>query len=104
MGKAIIVAAVIVIVLAMMLGAGIWYTRSEQRQADKAAGRAVKGDLSAAQEKALIARVETAETIFKQLIDAHYGRGGLDNVVLLPTPHINDIQNWLSANKTKRFS
>lgn len=67
MGKVIAIGVVVVIMLVAFLWFLGWDARRADRQEDKRAGRPVKGDLNAAQEKELIAMVHDANTILSRL-------------------------------------
>lgn len=68
MGKTIAIGLVIIIVVAIIAGVTVYFRRRQGKETALEHGWATKGDLSVKQEKALIAEINSAAILLRQLL------------------------------------
>jgi hypothetical protein len=97
-------AIAVVIIAALFVWLIRYKLKQNERIADKEAGRPVNGDLTAAQEKALIAQIDEIEQICQELLKRAQGLDALHltEVVVLPDEIKGRIELWLLLNKKRR--
>jgi hypothetical protein len=106
MGKAIVEAMVPVLIAVIAAVVIIYFRRRQGKEAALDKGWATKGDLNARQERALIAEVELAAALFRQLLAPPTDLVG--EMTFLRYEDRRRVEDWLhnhiasSANNTRR--
>lgn len=107
MGKAIVIGVVIVVVVAMIVLATMWFRRKDGKERAQERGWALKGDLNARQEKKLKDQNTGAELLFYSLLlpSSDLSR----EMTILSREHRDRIEKWLahqseSSGETSRRS
>lgn len=103
MGRALVVAATIVIVVfaALMLIGWLRAQATKEKAAEK--GWALKGDLNKTQEREIVERLEQAATLLRDLATPPMGLPTAFDATLLSSEDRGRVETWLrDANKTLR--
>lgn len=93
MGKAIIIGLVIVIVALIIAGVTVYYRRRAGKEKALEHGWAIKGDLNRRQEQAIIAELNTADILFRELLAPPGDLTG--DMTLLRMSDRVKVQDWL---------
>jgi len=93
MGKAIVVGLVVIAVVAIIAGVTVYFRRRQGKETALAQGWAIKGDLTARQERVIITQLAEADYLFRQLLTPPTTLEG--EMTLLTWDHRTKIESWL---------
>ena len=100
MGKAIVEGLVPIIIVAIIAMVVIYFRRKQGREKALASGWAVKGDLSASQEKQIMAENNHAAIIFRRML-APVSDWGSD-MTILNREDRQSVEAWISQYNKRR--
>lgn len=98
---ALITAGTIIVLAVLIVSTIRWYGKREERREAKQAGWALKGDLSAKQERVIIAENEAAAEIFRRLLAPS---DSITEYNILSVEMRESSLKWLTAHESRKLT